>query len=136
MTIYIDENMPSSLAEGLNILQQPLNFNLKENIEVKSVKETFGQGVKDEDWLPTAGEQGACVITQDYNMKRLKHQNKLCQEHGLGMFFFRPPSKCGFSYMNMLKLIIKHWEGITTKACRQKKPFGFRITSKGKMEPL
>lgn len=29
MIIYLDENLPLSLAEGFNILQEPQNFKLK-----------------------------------------------------------------------------------------------------------
>lgn len=104
MIIYIDENLPSVLAEGFDVLQAPENkrLRLKDPIIVRSIKREFGQGIKDEDWIPQAGGQGACVITQDYNIKRIKHQRKLCEEHSLGMFYFRPPSKNGFSYWDML----------------------------------
>lgn len=39
MIIYIDENMPPVLAEGLNILQKPLNAKLREVIDERSLTE-------------------------------------------------------------------------------------------------
>jgi hypothetical protein len=74
MIIYIDENMPPTLAEGLNILQEPENIRSGILVEVKSIKTVFGKGIKDEDWIPLAGKQEACIITQDYNIQRTRHQ--------------------------------------------------------------
>lgn len=70
MIIYIDENLAPVLAEGFNILQRPENLRLKiqDPIEVRSIKKVFGAGALDEDWIPVAGQEGACVITQDYNI--------------------------------------------------------------------
>ncbi len=136
MIIYIDENMSPFLAEGFNVLQEPLNLKLKESIEVRSIKQEFGQGAKDEDWIPLAGKQNSCVITQDYNINRIRHQRELCEEYNLGMFYFRPPSKSGFTYMDMLKLMVKHWEEITKKATREKRPFSYKVTQKGSLEEL
>ncbi len=137
MIIYVDENMPSVLAQGFDILQEHLNHKLKEPIRVKSIKEVFGAGTQDEDWIPKAGEEGACVITHDFNIRRIKHQRALFEQHGLGMFYFHPPSKTGFSYWGMLKLMVKHWEEITRIATREDRPFSFKITARGQgVEPM
>ncbi|MBK6901441.1 MAG: hypothetical protein IPH04_01150 [Saprospirales bacterium] len=137
MIIYVDENMPSVLAQGFDILQEPMNHKLKEPVRVKSIKEVFGAGTQDEDWIPKAGEEGACVITQDLNIRRSKHQRALCEQHGLGMFYFHPPSKTGFAYWDMLKLMVKHWEEITRIATREDRPFSFKITARGQgVEPM
>jgi hypothetical protein len=132
MISYIDENMPPLLAKGFNLLQQPENYrlNLKTPIEVRSIKEDFGVGAKDEDWIPLAGEKGACVITQDYNIKRIRHQRELCEKYGLGMFYFRPPSNNGFGYWDMLSLMVKHWPEITKKASRGSRPFSYKILAR------
>jgi hypothetical protein len=132
MIIYIDENMPPVLAEGFNLLQAPENrrLKLKDPIEVESIKREFGAGAKDEDWIPLAGEQGACVITQDYNINRIKHQRALCKKYNLGMFYFRPPSKGGFAYWEMLKILVKHWPEIMKVASKKPRPFSYKITAK------
>jgi len=49
MIIYIDENLPPQLADGLNKLQEPLNRRNKTEFEIKSIKSVFGEGVKDEE---------------------------------------------------------------------------------------
>lgn len=38
MIIYIDENLPPQLAEGLNKLQEPLNRKNTTDYEIKSIK--------------------------------------------------------------------------------------------------
>lgn len=65
MIIYIDENMSPFLAKGFQVLQAPENIKLKQSINVESIKEKFGRGVKDEDWIPLAGQTAACIITQE-----------------------------------------------------------------------
>lgn len=124
--------MPEMLADGFNILQEPENFRLKlrDKIIVKSIAGEFGKGAKDEDWIPRAGKLNSCVITQDYNIKRIRHQQALCEEYNLGMFYFRPPSKRGFTYWDMVKLLTRHWPEIIKVASKEKRPFSYRITSR------
>ncbi|WP_340077156.1 hypothetical protein [Leptobacterium sp. I13] len=136
MIVYIDENMSPYLARGFNILQKPENIKLNHTIEVKSIKDEFGKGIPDEEWIPLAGEKGACVITQDYNIRRIYHQNKLCEENKLGMFYFRPPAKNGFKYWDMLALLVKHWPQLCKILITQKKPFMYQITLRGGVKRL
>lgn len=132
MIIYIDENMPKMLAEGFHILQEPENFRLKlkDKIEVKSIANEFGRGALDEEWLPKAGKQNSCIITQDFNINRIRHQRALCEKYNLGMFYFRPPSKNGFSYWQMVQLLTKHWPEIIRTVSKKRRPFSFKITSR------
>lgn len=129
MIIYIDENLPPVVAEALHKLQEPLNVKnkLRDPIQVKSIKSVFGQGALDEDWIPKLDKNRDCVITQDYNIKRIHHQRELYEAQGLGMIYLRPPSKTGFDYWQQVTLIIKHWEEITKKASREKRPFSFKV---------
>lgn len=88
----------------------------------------FGSGIKDEDWIPRVAKNNACVITQDINIRRIRHQRELCEAQGLGMFYLKPPSKKGLSYWDQLKLIVKHWEEIIKKASKEKRPFSYQIS--------
>jgi hypothetical protein len=136
MIVYIDENMPPQLARGLNILQQPLNLKEKVTIEVKSIKDEFGQGAQDEDWIPKAGKENAIIITQDYRIQRDKNQNALYQEHGLGIFFFKPPSNSGFNYWEMVEQVIKRWETVKKLASKEERPFAYRCSSRSDFEKI
>lgn len=137
MIIYVDENLAPVLSKGFNLLQKPLNFGLKEPIEVKSIKEIFGKGALDEDWIPKLQKGKDCVITQDYNINRIREQRQLCEQYEIGMFYFRPPSKNGFTYWDMLKMMVKHWQEIIKIASKEKRPFSYKATSKSaKLEKL
>lgn len=65
MIIYLDENISYHIAHALNQLQIPRNHSLSEQIEIKATVDVFGRGAKDEDWLPQAGAEGACVTPVD-----------------------------------------------------------------------
>jgi hypothetical protein len=136
MTIYIDENMSPYLAKGFQILQAPENIKLKQSIYVESIKKKFGQGAKDEEWIPVAGQTAACVITQDYNIHRIRHQHELCKQFELGMFYFKPQSKNGILYWDMLLLMVKNWKEISRIATMEKRPFAYEVTPRGGIKRL
>ena len=123
--VYIDENLSPYIAEGLNILDAPTG----DGFEVLSIGKTFGRGVQDEDWIPKVGAEQGVVITMDYNIHRIKRQRELYEKHGVGIFFFNPPSKSGYNYWEQVEQIVKRWRDIKKK-CRNKRPFAFRCTSK------
>ncbi|MEO0058864.1 MAG: hypothetical protein RLZZ312_511 [Bacteroidota bacterium] len=131
--IYIDENFSHHLADGLNVFQQHLNSSEKLQIRVLSIKAEFGKGAKDEVWIPLIGEQNGIVITQDLKIHTTRHQNELYKKHGLGVFFFKPPSN-GYSFWNMVEQLVKRWSDIKKKST-DKRPFAFRITP-NKIEKL
>jgi PIN like domain len=119
MKIFIDENLSPFLARGIHILEQHLD----DNFEVLSIKDVFGKGVKDEEWIPQVGKMNGVVITQDKNIHRTKPQRELFERHGIGMFFISPP-KNGYTYWQMVEILIKEWKDIKEK-CFTKKPFSF-----------
>jgi hypothetical protein len=134
--IFIDENLPQQLAEGLNILQQPLNLKEGVEIEIKSIKKEFGQGEQDEDWIPKVGKLKGIVITQDTRIQSQKHQKELYQKEGVGMLFMSAPSKTGWSYWEMVKQLIERWDEIKTIVIKNKPPFAFRCSARTKFEKL
>jgi hypothetical protein len=71
------------------------------------------------------------IITQDYNIQRKKIQRTLVEKYGLGMFYIRPPSKKGFQYWELVKLIVKHWEQIIQITLNEDRPFSYKITARG-----
>lgn len=131
--VYIDENFAPQLARGFNIFQQHLNLKESLQIEVLPIGDVFGRGSKDEDWIPKAGAENAVVITQDLKIFRTRHQNELFKKHGLGVFFFKPPSS-GYSFWQMLEQLVKHWPEIKKKI-GSKKPFAYVVTPRN-IKPL
>jgi len=126
MKIYIDENMPAQLAEGLAILEKPNN----EGVEVYSIQKEYGRGILDEDWIPQVGQVNGIVITQDFKMQRIKTQYNLLKTYKLGMFYLTPPGGRGYTYWEMVERIIINWVEIKNLIKKNKPPFAFRITSR------
>lgn len=134
--IYIDENLPKQLAKGLNELQQPMNHRDGLEIEVLSIKEVFGQGVKDEDWIPEVGKENGIVITQDFRIQTQRHQKELYLNSGVGILFINPPSKVGYPYWDMVKQLVNRWEEIKSIVKKNQPPFAFRCTPRTKFEKM
>lgn len=134
--IFIDENLPSQIARGLNILQQPQNIKDGMKIEVHSIKDVFGEGSKDEDWIPEVGKLQGIVITQDYRIQSLKHQRELYKQHGVGILFFSPPSKTGFAYWDIVKQLVTRWDKVKAIIKKNSPPFAFRCSARTEFESL
>ena len=132
--VYIDENFAKQLADGLDVFQQHLNFKERSNFKVISLKEKFGQGATDEEWIPIIGKEKGVVITQDLRIQTTKHQYELYKKYELGVFFFKPPSH-GYSFWEMVEQIINRWPEIKKKT-KNKRPFAFRCKSRGRLEEL
>jgi hypothetical protein len=132
MIIYIDENISQHLAKGLDIIQK------KEfpEIEVISTIDAFGIGSLDEDWLPQAGNNNACVVTRDFQIHRSKNQNQVYMQHNLGMFFLKSSDPKGLGYWDIVEMLIKHWPEIANTAQKKKRPFAYRFGHKAKLEDI
>jgi len=126
--IYFDENLSPFLARGLKVLHQPLQPN--EPVEILSLQDVFGKGIKDEDWIPKLGAEKSIIITQDMRIHKSHSQRELFHTHGVGVIFFHPPSKSGYSYWDIVKAIIQRWEEIKKIALKERPPFAYRYTSR------
>ncbi|MCX6273261.1 MAG: hypothetical protein NTU44_18990 [Bacteroidetes bacterium] len=134
--IYIDENLPRKLASGLNELQRPQNMRDNLDIQVLSIKEIYGEGEKDEEWIPKIGKEKGIVITQDYRIQTLRHQKELYIENNVGILFLNPPSKGGFAYWEMVKLLVNRWEEIKKIIRKNNPPFVFRCSARTTFEEI
>ncbi len=134
--VYIDENLPRQLATGLNELVQPQNK--KDGVEIKilSIKDEFGQGTPDEEWIPKVGKKNGIVITQDFRIQAQKHQKELYIENGVGILFFNPPSNSGFAYWEMVKQLVNRWDEIKQIVKKNKTPFAYRCSARTKFEKM
>ena len=128
--VYIDENLPPQIARALQLLQQPMNGKENVTISIYSIKDVFGQGITDEEWIPRIGEMKGVVLTQDLRILSIRHQRELFKEHGVGIFFFSPPSKSGFGYWELVKQIIERWEKIKSIIRKERTPFAYRCSSR------
>ena len=135
MIIYLDENLPKHLAQGFHILQHPEGLKSNFIIEVRYIPTEFNIGVKDSEWIPQIGN--SCVITQDININRRKHELELYRKYKIGMFFLRGPSKKkGLNVWQMVEALAKNWPEISRIAFEEKKPFAYTFGLKGKLKKL
>lgn len=124
MKFYVDENITPNIAKALAILQNPHS---PENIEVFTIREEFGKGTPDEEWIPKVAAKDGIVITQDINIHRARNQRVLYQKHGLGVVFFKPPKK-GYKYWDLVEFYIKRWRVVKEEVKKLNKPFALVIT--------
>ena len=128
MKLYVDENLPRHLAEGFDILQRPEGLRSGFNMEVEYIPSVFERGTKDIDWLPNL-EPGACVLTQDVNIHRQKHERELYRKYEIGIFFLKgSSSKKGLSVWEMVQALAKNWIEISRFAHEGRRPFEYRVT--------
>lgn len=137
MIVYMDENMPPHLAAGFQLLQEPEGLRTGFPLEVRYIPTVFGRSVKDEVWIPKLGEEKACVITQDINLSRRKHELELYRKHNLGAFFLRGPSKKqGLSVWEMVRALAKNWPEISRIVHEEERPFGYVVSLNRKIKKL
>lgn len=133
----MDENMPPHVAEGFQILQEPEGLRTGFPLEVRYIPKVFGRGVKDVDWIPQLGEEKACIITQDINISRRKHELALYQKFKIGAFFLRGPSKKqGLSVWEMVQALSRHWAEISRIVHEEERPFGYEFSLRPKMKKV
>lgn len=126
MTFYFDENIAPRIARALAVLTEA------EPVEVFSTVDVFGKGIKDEGWIPKVGKEDGIVITQDLNIHRTQHQRELYRKHNVGVVFFKPPKKYGYSYWEMLTQILTSWPDIIKTVERAERPFAYIIKPRSK----
>ncbi len=124
MTIFIDENFPAQLVRGIHMLEAGND----EGVEVVSIKDRFGAGANDEEWIVELGRIGATVITQDHNIHRKKLQQELYTINKVGLIIFKARGKTGYTYWQMVENIIKHWVAIKNQIKISKPPIAYVIT--------
>lgn len=131
MKVFFDENFSAHLSDGLNCFQSGVP---KEGVEVCHIAKCFQRGIPDDEWIPKVAQMHGVAITQDREIRRTKYLHQLCQDHRLGIFFFKPPKKAPYSYWNLVAWVMKDWADIKNLAMQTEKPFAFLISQKGKPE--
>jgi hypothetical protein len=131
INIFLDENLSEYVAHALNFL----NTGYFRDVQVFSTKEKFGKGVQDEVIIPGIGDLDGILITKDFNIHKTRLQNELCRQYKLGVFFLKLP-KNQDKHWEIVKSLVNHWEEIIEKSGKERKPFAFRISVRGKLEKL
>lgn len=128
MKIFLDENTSPYLCKGLQEFQHSLNADLADKVSIFSIKEQFGMGAADEEWIPLVGKDRGVAITHDINITRTRHQRELCEKHGVGLIIIRPTSKKhGLKFWEQVELLVKHWPAILKVAARKSGHYHYEL---------
>ena len=125
LKVYIDENLAPQFARAFNTIQEHLNVNEKKPIQVLSIKEEFGQGCIDEDWIPIVGKENGIVLTNDRRIQHNRHQRELYHKNGVGILFLHQPKK-GLSFWGTFKHLVRWWDHIKSICKKNNTPFAYR----------
>jgi hypothetical protein len=119
------------VADALNSLDR----GYFQNITVSSTKTKFGKGVPDEAIIPSTGKSGGILITKDINIQRTRMQYQLCKNYKLGVFFLKP-AKGLDRHWEIVKMLINNWEEIISIINKGRLPFGYEISTRGRLRKL
>ena len=138
MIVFLDDNMPPYLAHAFQILQAPQNLKKgRLNIEVKHIRDVFGKGAKDLDWITALAKNQSYVITQDIHITRRKDEIAAYQANGICMFFIKGRnSKDTLSAFDMVEILAKQWESMVAIMIKQKGAFAYRMQLAGKPKKI
>lgn len=133
MTVYFDENMPPHLARGFDTIQKVEN--LKRNsrtINIKLLKDDFGAGSKDLEWIPKLKGTNSFIVTRDIHLDKRKDEIAAYHDAGIGLFFIRGASKkSNLTVWQMLLILSRQWEEMIKIMKKRKAPFSYKVTYAG-----
>lgn len=121
MSFVLDENLPKALAEGMRAFAEDLI----------QLTEIVPAGTKDPAWLPTIGDAGHFLITEDIRIRRVPAEAALLKRHNIGAFFF--PAQVPFC--DIVRLFVRAWPAIKLASRTNARPFCMEITKRGEVVP-
>ena len=138
MTVYFDENMPPHLARGFHTIQNIENLKRKNrSIDVKLLKDDFGTGSKDLEWLLKLKDTNSFIITRDIHLDKRKDEITAYHDAGIGLFFIRGASKkTNLTVWEMLLILSRQWEEMIKIMRKRKAPFSYSVAYKGTPKQL
>lgn len=136
--MYFDENMPPHLARGFHTIQNVENLQRKNrSIEVRLLKDDFGTGSKDLEWIPKLKGSKSFIITRDIHLDKRKDEIAAYHDAGIGLFFIRGASrKANLTVWEMLLILSKQWEEMIKIMKNKKVPFSYKVTYGGVPEQI
>jgi len=138
VTVYFDENMPPHLARGFQTIQNVENLKRKNrSIDVKLLKDDFGTGSKDLEWIPELKGTNSFIVTRDIHLDKRKDEIAAYHDAGIGLFFIRGASKkANLTVWEMLLILSRQWEEMIKIMRKRKTPFSYCVTYKGTPKQL
>lgn len=129
MKVVIDENLSPVLARALNAL-------FIGDHEVIHVRDRFGPGVKDAEWIACLSNEGRwIVISGDANIVRRKAEQAAFRNSRL-IGFFLTPALNRSNVSRQMQRLLALWDDIETIASRVAGGAMYELPIKGKIRQL
>lgn len=129
MKFIFDENLPPALAHSLNVL-------FKGDHQVFALRDKFGKGVTDIEWITAlSGEGGWVVISGDRRITRNKAESNVFRNSNLIGFFLSSGVYKSPIHKQAARLLVL-WDDICGLAERVQGGAMFEIRTKAKVSQL
>ncbi|AUG51943.1 hypothetical protein [Thalassospira marina] len=110
MIFYFDENMPPRLARAIRILAE------NEEYSVELVREKFGPGTADINWMTQAGQEGSgFTISCDRRIHTRPHEKLAFKQNNL-VAFLLPKDFTKKKFWEKSAYLVRWWPEITSAA--------------------
>lgn len=125
MDFYFDEQLPTVVAEALNVLESRDGAN-----RVLSIGTEFGKGIKDADLFKKLKNVNGVLVTHDLKMITRKNEFALIKELGISVFILSLPAGANFD-LQYQTIFLKWSEILKLYRNNSSKPFICRIKMRG-----
>lgn len=134
MRLIFDENIPKDFVTGFAIIEKA---NKRDPIKAKleHVSDVLGHGFTDEEIIEKAKNSHAVIVTLDRDFKKIKHYQKLLQDHRVGYIYFKSPRE-SYKYWDLVEAFIYSWPNLKKAISEASHPFAFEINKKGEISKL
>ncbi|MBL0126830.1 MAG: hypothetical protein IPP83_05100 [Flavobacteriales bacterium] len=129
----MDENLGEYVPRGLHLLSQH-HFPALEVISTID-DPSMGRGVKDPDLIPLVAQKHGVLLTKDINIARTRALFQMCKDYKLGTFFLKLPTGQD-RHWEIVQLLVRNWQVIVKITNKEKRPFAYRLTPRGGLEPM
>lgn len=119
---FVDENM-LSIGKALAAVREDVVYPGHPSCP------TIPRRTPDLDWLPIVGTNDWVVLMRDKRIRYRPAERKALLDHGVRAFCLTGSGNA--SSWSMLRLIVRHWDGIESKLLGEDGPFIFGVTGAG-----
>ena len=130
LILFWDKNLPKTIPESLRNLNPKVG---DETLGIEIYLEHFPMSDRepeggDDRWLPTVGEQGWFVVTQDWALHTKQNQLLAIKQHMVGCFYLWGATEPKWE---ILRCFARGYDRILAAATATSRPFIFRVTRTG-----
>jgi hypothetical protein len=124
-TLFFDRDVGISLPQALEVIQLP--------VAVEYHQKHFSQGSRDPEWMPAVGQRGWLLIGHDSRHHHRPQELAVIHEYAMGCFYLWGTN--GRSWQKM-RCFLNAYEGILEAVANEPRPFIYRITKAGGLNPV